>query len=86
MDVLDECPDPANEPNLVRLYELPEGLRDVLGTPVRLFTVRNATPERDGTLRDFGLTCPVEMTRAIDAVAWSFGIDAKTYAELEMAT
>ena len=86
LKLIDECPDPANEPNVIRLYELPKGIRDVLGTPVRLITCRNATPERDGTVRDFGLTVPVEMKRAIDAVAWTFGTDAEHYKELARAT
>ena len=82
---IDECPDPANAPNMLRLFDLPDQFQ-VFGTPVRLLTCVNATPERSGEIRRFGITCPVEIDSAMGAAAWSFGVTAKEYAELESAT
>jgi hypothetical protein len=41
--------------------------------------VRNATPEPDGGRKTYFLRVPPEMTNASEAVAWTFGLTAKTY-------
>ena len=83
--LVDEKPDPANEPNVLRLWDLPSEFQ-VFGTPVRLMTCTNATPERDGTVRTFGLTVPVEISDAVAAAGWGWDMSADEYRELERAT
>jgi len=41
--------------------------------------VTNATPEPDGTVRQYVLRVPPTMTTAREAVAWTFGMDAEEY-------
>jgi hypothetical protein len=44
-----------------------------------LVKVTNSTPESDGTVKDYWLRVPPTMTRARDAVAWTFGMQAADY-------
>lgn len=48
--------------------------------------VINATPEADGTRRHFFLQVPAHMRTAREAVAWTYGLGTKTYADLVMRT
>jgi hypothetical protein len=41
--------------------------------------VVNSTPEPDGSFKDYFLRVPPTMTRAHEAVAWTFGKDEATY-------
>lgn len=41
--------------------------------------VKNSTPELDGTYKDYFLRVLPDITKAIDAVAWTFGINAEKY-------
>jgi hypothetical protein len=41
--------------------------------------VRNSTPEPDGSIKDYFLRVPPEVKTASEAVAWTFGLTAKTY-------
>jgi hypothetical protein len=50
------------------------------GEPMLLLKVRNATPEPDGTWKDYFLRVPPGMRTAHEAVAWTFGLDAAGYA------
>jgi hypothetical protein len=86
MRLVDEKPDPGNRPHTLRLYELPQEIRNVLGTPVRLLICHNATPERDGTRRTFGLTVANDMTDAVEAAGRSFGLSKTEYLALQRAT
>ena len=81
--LVDECPDPANGDHALRLYNAPDGL---LGFDARVLVCTNATPERDGTVRRFGLTVPVEIESALAAAAWTFDETAENYAALEKAS
>ena len=83
LTLINECDDPANQPYKLRLYDLPEQIYE---QPVRLVLCTNATPERDGTRRQYGLTVPAETKDALSAIAWTFGVDAKQYAQLASAT
>lgn len=49
-------------------------------SPLVMVEVRNCTPEPDGALKSFLLRVPVSINRASDAVAWTFGMDAASYA------
>jgi hypothetical protein len=58
------------------LYRVPSQHR---GEPMMLVKVRNATPEPDGTWKDYFLRVPPWMRTAREAVAWTFGLDAASY-------
>jgi hypothetical protein len=45
----------------------------------------NATEERDGTRRRFGLTVPAHIGDPVEAAAWTFGLTADQYRQLEHA-
>ena len=45
-----------------------------------LVKVRNATPEPDGTWKDYFLRVPPDVLTPREAVAWTFGLDAAGYA------
>jgi len=83
LQLVDECPDPANAPHSLRLYDVPERIYDA---PVRVLLMTNASPERDGTRRRYGLTTPADISDALSAAAWLGGLDRETYAQLERAT
>jgi hypothetical protein len=48
--------------------------------------VINATPEADGTRQHFFLQVPADMSTAREAVAWTYGLGTKTYANLVTRT
>jgi len=81
LKLLDECPDPGNAPHTVRLYALPAALGSH-----KLIIVHNATIERNGDRRLYGITVSAECKTALEAAASTFGLSAKEYAELERAT
>lgn len=82
---VDTCPDPANAPYTLDLYDVPEDLFQ-LGTPIRLLLCTNASPERDGTRRRYGLTVPADESSALSAAAWSFESSPETYGRLARAS
>jgi hypothetical protein len=41
--------------------------------------VRNSTPEPDGTYKHYFLRVPPNITRAKQAVAWTFGLEEDQY-------
>jgi len=54
--------------------------KEVMGDePIVMVQVRNATPEADGACKEYFLRVPSSMSKASDAVAWTFGLDARTY-------
>ena len=81
LKLLDECPDPGNAPHTVRLYALPPALGGH-----KLIIVHNATIERNGTRRVYGITVSAGCKNALEAVASTFGLPAKEYAKLGRAT
>ena len=81
--LIDECDDPGNFPNKIRLYDTPE---QVLGVPVRLMLVTNATPKLNGEIPRYGVTVPAEIRTAGEAAAWSFDVPIETYQSLARAT
>jgi len=76
---LDAVPDPGNSGHFLRLYEVPPA---ILGTPGRVLLATNGSEERDGTRREYGLPVPDEMTGALEAAAWTYGLRADQYARL----
>jgi len=49
------------------------------GEPVAIVKVVNATPEPDGTFKDYFLRVPPWVRTAREAVAWTFGVEASDY-------
>jgi hypothetical protein len=56
------------------LYDIPLGSR-----MQRSVRVLNATPEPDGTFKEYFIDVPPTVTRAKEAVAWTFGMPAHEY-------
>ncbi len=77
LSLVNECPDPANAPHTLSLYDVPP---DLLGFDARVVLCTNASPERDGTVRRFGLTVPADMPDALTAVSWMFNVSPEQYA------
>jgi hypothetical protein len=48
--------------------------------------VINGTPEPDGTNRRYYLQVPSEVRTPIEAVAWTYGLNAERYATLKLRT
>ncbi|WP_408004762.1 DUF6745 domain-containing protein, partial [Pseudonocardia lacus] len=79
-------PDPGNPGRVLRLYDLPDRLRDLYPRPARVLLVVNASPDRDGTHRAFGLPVPADVPDALGAAAATFGVSRAEYASLDRAT
>ena len=82
--LVDEQPDPANPGYSLRLFDLPDRL--LAGVPVRLLVCHNASPERDGRRKVYGLTVEARHTDAVAAAASMWGVDPADYRQLERAT
>jgi hypothetical protein len=78
--------DPGNPGQVLRLYELPEQLRGLYHQPARILVVSNASPDRDGRRRVFGLPVPADVPDALSAVAATFDVSPAEYAALARAT
>ena len=76
-------PDPGNPGCDLHLYDVPP---QVYGAHVRVLVCSNATLERDGTRRAYGLTVPADITDPVHAAAWTFNLPASTYRDLTRAT
>lgn len=83
--LLDEQPDPANHPHTIALYDLPEKFQDQ-NDPCRVILVTNASDERDGTRRRFGLLVDRHHTDAVEAAASTFNKSKAEYLQLESAS
>ena len=75
--------DPGNPGHYLRLFALPPGLFE---DPVNLLLCDNATPERDGTRKRYGLTVPHSITDPAAAAAWTFDVTPTEYRALARAT
>lgn len=74
--------DPGNPGHFLALYDVPAAIYD---EPVRVLLCDNATPERDGTRRRFGLTVPADISDPVSAAAWTFGLRGADYRQLQHA-
>jgi hypothetical protein len=79
-------PDPGNPGQVLRLYDLPAHLRDLYHQPARILLVHNASPDRDGSRRSFGLPVPADVPDALSAVAATFAVSPAEYRNLVRAT
>lgn len=77
LTLVDSGSDPGNAEQKIALYDVPERL---WGEGVRVLLCTNGTAERDGTRRRFGLTVPREISTALDAAGWSYGLTGSEYA------
>jgi len=50
--------------------------------PLVMLRMLNSTPEPDQSRRTYTLRVPPDMTKALDAMAWTFGMEAKDYRPL----
>jgi len=75
--------DPGNPGHTLALYDVPARIYD---EPVKVLVCDNATPERDGQRRTFGLTVPASITDPVAAAGWTFGLGPAEYRELVRAT
>src|ERR1039458_1453249 len=48
-----------------------------VGEQLSMVKVVNASPEQDGSFKDYFLRVPPEMTTAREAVAWTFGLEGE---------
>lgn len=78
-------PDIANPGFPLTLYSLPEEMR-IFEQPVNLLHCFNATLERDGSRREFGLTVPAEITDPVEAAAWLNSETVEDYLKTARAT
>jgi hypothetical protein len=78
--------DPGNPGQRLVLYDLPGHLRDLYHRPARILVVHNASPDRDGHRRAFGLPVPAGVPDALSAAAATFGVSPAEYAGLARAT
>jgi hypothetical protein len=79
-------PDPGNPGQVLRLYELPAELGRPDGEPARLLLATNASADRDGNRRIFGLPVPGDVVDPVAAAAATFGVTPAEYATLDRAT
>lgn len=77
-------PDPGNPGYQLALYDLPTG--SMLPSVVRVLLCTNATPERDGTRRQYGLIVPVDAPDPVTAAAGMLGLTREQYLTLDRAT
>ncbi|WP_405736213.1 hypothetical protein OG607_44325 [Streptomyces sp. NBC_01537] len=77
-------PDPGNPGYQLALYDLPTG--SMLPSVVRVLLCTNASPERDGTRRQYGLIVPVDAPDPVTAAAGMLGLTREQYLTLARAT
>ncbi len=82
----ESIPDPGNPGQELALYDLPSRLRDLYDEPARILLVANASLDRDGTRRRFGLPVPAEISDPLSAAAVGFDVSPAEYAALARAT
>lgn len=70
--------DPGNPGQRIALYDLPERLS--FGVRSRILLCSNGTADADGGRRRFGLVVPADIDDPLVAAAWTYGLDADTYA------
>jgi hypothetical protein len=75
--------DPGNPGQTISLYDVP---RAIYPTPVRVLLCTNGSPERDGRRRRFGLTVPADISHAVTAAGWGYGLSREEYAGLVRRT
>ena len=80
LKAVDSCPDPGNPGYTIDLYDLP---RSTFNEPLRIILVTNGAQEPDGSRHRFGITVPTDCKTALQAAAWTYGLESETYQLLE---
>lgn len=82
---IDECDDPGNPGKTLKLYVLPQDYNPYF-EPVNLLVMTNGSPDRDGSERIYGETVPANITSALSAAAWQYGVDPTVYQQIQRRT
>ena len=85
LTLVGECPDPGNKAHTLRLFE-GSLLEDLWDAPARLLVAHNASVDKGGARRVFGLPVPADAVDPLQAAATLFDIAPEVYAELEYAS
>jgi hypothetical protein len=85
LTLVSEEPDPGNDPHTLRLYEGPI-LDDLYEDAARILIVHNASLDKGGARRRFGLPVPAHHKTAISAAADLFGVPEAAYRSLARAS
>ncbi len=80
-ELLDECADPGNGNNRLRLYRVP---RDIISDRVLLLRMVNGSPNADGSTREYAELIDDRFTSALAASASGYGLSVDEYAALEV--
>ncbi|MCZ4520155.1 hypothetical protein O4220_16715 [Rhodococcus ruber] len=76
--LLDTADDPGNPGCTLHLFATPAGW----GGDGRVLLAVNGSRERDGDRRRYGLRIPGEISSALDAAAWTYGLSGTDYVQL----
>ena len=85
LTLIDTADDPGNPGQTLRLYDLGD-LADLYEEPARILICSNASLDKGGHRRRFGLPVPARHTDAVEAAADLFNITANQYRSLIRAT
>lgn len=85
LSLVSEEPDPGNHPHTIRLYE-GDILAGLYEDDARILLVHNASPDKGGHRRRFGLPVPAHHKTAISAAADLFGVPEAAYRGLIRAS
>ncbi|GIJ57596.1 DUF6745 domain-containing protein [Virgisporangium aurantiacum] len=83
LSLVDTADDPGNPGFDLQLYDLPER---VWGTPARVLLATNGSAERDGNRRRYGLPVPSDVSTAVHAAAWTYGLTGDQYLTMNRRT
>lgn len=85
LTLVDSAPDPGNPGQGLRLYDLPRNLADMYEEPARILVCANASLDKGGHRRVFGLPVPAHHQDAVAAAADLFDIPVAAYRQLGRA-
>ncbi|MGW4333996.1 DUF6745 domain-containing protein [Rhodococcus koreensis] len=80
--LIDRADDPGNVGHTLQLYVISDGW----GRSDHILLAVNGSPERDGRRRRYGIYVPTGISSALDAAAWTYGINGADYPRLVRRT
>lgn len=86
LHLVSSADDPGNPGQTLTLYDLPRDLRDLYGQPARILVCANASLDKGGHRRRFGLPVPVAHRDPITAAADLFGVTPDQYRAIARAS
>ncbi|CCQ14511.1 putative uncharacterized protein [Rhodococcus sp. AW25M09] len=78
LSLVDNDDDPGNPGCTLQLFATPAGW----GSEERILLAVNGSRERDGRRRRYGLRVPGDISSALDAAGWTYGLNGTDYAQL----